>query len=387
MLTLLLCLLVLLALGAAERLARDCAWRDIPIRIHVNGTRAKSTVTRLIWSALREAGIPAFAKTTGAAARMLLPDGSEEPVRRRGPANVREQLACLRLARRARARAVVFECMALDPVLQAVSERDMIGATIGVITNVRFDHSEIMGTDLPAIASTLANTIPARGILVTGAVEMAPLFRERAAALRTRVVVAGPPTADGSPAGDAWMTEDQSLALAVTRELGIEDSVARRGFSRAPRDPGTVTRGTVDLPGGPAAWMDATSANDPESLALLLNSGWRSDALPAGRDQVERRRILVYNHRDDRVPRLIAFAERCDDFRRAHRLVITGARPPWTVSRQLSRLARPSPAQFIAARVLAGWVRMHAAGTAIAFCGNARGLDVPRLLEEAASGD
>ena len=62
---LLICLLVLLALGGAERLARDRAWREVPVRIHVNGTRAKSTLTRLIWSALCEAGVPALAKTTG----------------------------------------------------------------------------------------------------------------------------------------------------------------------------------------------------------------------------------------------------------------------------------------------------------------------------------
>ena len=87
------CLLVLLALGLAERVARDRALAALPIRIHVNGTRAKSTVTRLIWSALLEAGIPAVAKTTGTAPRLLLPDGREVPLRRRGPANIREQLA------------------------------------------------------------------------------------------------------------------------------------------------------------------------------------------------------------------------------------------------------------------------------------------------------
>jgi gamma-polyglutamate synthase len=383
---LLVCLIVLLALGGAERLARDRTWRDIPIRIHVNGTRAKSTVTRLIWAALTEAGIPAVAKTTGTAARVLLPDGREVPVRRRGPANVREQLACLRLARRAGAQAVVVECMALDPFLQAVTERDMVRATIGVITNVRFDHAEVMGSDLNAIAHTLANSIPAGGVLITGAVEMAPLFRERAALQHARVVVA-----EGVAPG-GWMAEDQALALAVTRQLGIQDDVALLGFARAPRDPGAVRRGTLDLPGGRATWTDATAANDPESLGLLLGDGddWLGRArLPvdAPHDHVERTRVLVYNHRDDRVPRLVAFADRCREFRQADRLAITGDRPPWTVRRRLGRIARPNPAQFVGAGALPAWIRAHAPGAALAFCGNTRGLDVPRLLGEAASRD
>ena len=33
------------------------------------------------------------------------------------------------------------------------------------------------------------------------------------------------------------------LALAVTRQVGIEDAVARVGFARAPRDPGEVRHG------------------------------------------------------------------------------------------------------------------------------------------------
>ncbi len=92
----------LLALLLWERRARDGALAAIPIRIHVNGTRGKSTVTRLIAAALREAGIRTVAKTTGTAPRIILPDGSERPVRRRAPASIREQLWVLREARRLR---------------------------------------------------------------------------------------------------------------------------------------------------------------------------------------------------------------------------------------------------------------------------------------------
>jgi gamma-polyglutamate synthase len=373
---LIVCLLVLLALGAAERVARNLAWRRVPIRIHVNGTRAKSTVTRLIWSALREAGIPAVAKTTGTAARLLLPDGREEPLRRRGPANIREQLRCLRRAQRLGARAAVVECMALDPVLQGVSEREMVRATIGVMTNVRLDHQEVMGRDLETIAETLSNTIPAGGVLVIGASGPADVFRRRSQLLGTRVVVADAAAGGAANGRETWMADNVAIALAVTRELGIDDAVALRGFQRAPLDPGSVRQGAVALPGGTVAWIDATAANDPESLALLL-----------GAEGHGRPSVLVYNHRDDRVTRLVTFAAQSGEFRRAARLVITGARPPRSVWQRLARLGRTEAADFVAARALPAWLRAHGRGSTVTFCGNARGLDVPRLLEEAASRD
>ena len=49
--------------------------RQIPIRIHVNGTRGKSSVTRLIAGGLRAGGIRTVAKTTGTMARLIFPDG------------------------------------------------------------------------------------------------------------------------------------------------------------------------------------------------------------------------------------------------------------------------------------------------------------------------
>ncbi len=381
---LLACLIVLLALGAAERVARDRAIRAVPIRVHVNGTRAKSTVTRLIWSALVEAGIPAIAKTTGTAARILLPDGREIPVLRRGPANVREQLAVLRLARRSGARAAVVECMALDPFLQHVTEREMIRATIGVITNVRLDHTEVMGPDRHAIADALASTVPAGGVLVIGPAQGAPLFRRRAEAAGTRVVEAEVDAGrDGAPGGERWLGDDIAIALAVARELGIDDAVARRGFANAPQDPGATRQGCARLGRREIRWLDATAANDPESLDLLLEEfgPWREamDDRTAGRS-----RTVVYHHRDDRGPRLDCFAEHSRAFAAADHLIVSGARPPLTVWRRLARKRPAGGLAFVAAVDLAGWLSAHASATVV-FCGNTRGLVVPRLLEEAAT--
>jgi gamma-polyglutamate synthase len=379
---LLTCLLVLLALGAAERIARDRAWRAVPIRIHVNGTRAKSTVTRLVWSALVEAGIPAVARTTGTAPRLLMPDGAERPFPRRGPPNIRELLALLRLARRAGARAVVVECMALDPALQYAAERHIVHATVGVITNVRLDHTDVMGRDLDTIASTLSNTVPAGGALVAGEPAFAGLFRARAAALGTSVTVVRSSVDEGLPLPRrGWIDDDRAIALAVTRHLGIDDAVAARGFARAPLDPGAARAGVLTLGAGVAAWLDATAANDPESLAALTTEflpGWTTTEAGAPGT-----RILVYNHRPDRPERIACFVEHSALVRQADRLVVTGARPPLSVWRRLRRVRPGRPFAFVPTRALGPLLGSATPGSVVVFCGNTRGLDVARALEEA----
>jgi UDP-N-acetylmuramoylalanine-D-glutamate ligase len=59
-------LCLILAWLVSERARHERRLARIPIRVHVNGTRGKSGVTRLIAAALRRSGIPTVAKTTGA---------------------------------------------------------------------------------------------------------------------------------------------------------------------------------------------------------------------------------------------------------------------------------------------------------------------------------
>ncbi|TFH29311.1 MAG: poly-gamma-glutamate synthase PgsB, partial [Myxococcales bacterium] len=64
-------------MGALELILHRRRLKKIPIRIHVNGTRGKTSVTRLIAAGLREAGIRCVAKTTGTVPRFILPNGRE----------------------------------------------------------------------------------------------------------------------------------------------------------------------------------------------------------------------------------------------------------------------------------------------------------------------
>jgi len=78
--------------GIFEQINHFKRIKNIPIRIHVNGTRGKSTTTRLIAAGLREAGFKVLAKTTGTLPRLILEDATEVPIKRRGNANIIEQL-------------------------------------------------------------------------------------------------------------------------------------------------------------------------------------------------------------------------------------------------------------------------------------------------------
>src|SRR5258708_1222581 len=96
--------------------------RAIPVRIHVAGTRGKSTTTRLIAAGLRADGLRVVAKTTGTEPRLIVPDGSEVAWPRRGPPSVREQTQFFAEAVRLRADAAVVGCMAVPAAMVFVHD-------------------------------------------------------------------------------------------------------------------------------------------------------------------------------------------------------------------------------------------------------------------------
>src|SRR5436309_15371283 len=89
---------VIVCYGAWEYIRHQKNVRPIPIRVMVNGTRGKSSVTRLIAAGLRSGGIKALGKTTGTKPRLIYPNGSEAPIMRPGNANTIEQIRVFRKA-------------------------------------------------------------------------------------------------------------------------------------------------------------------------------------------------------------------------------------------------------------------------------------------------
>lgn len=281
--------------------------RTIRWRVHVNGIRGKSTVTRLVAGVLREGGIQTVGKTTGSAARIVFPDGNEAPIRRRGAPTILEQIDIIRDFTTPQTEALVIECMAVNPLYQRVSQDQIVKGNIGIITNVREDHQDVMGESLEEIADSLSNTIPRNGILITG--EDRPELRARLEAntlkRNSEFIYADP----------AWVTDEDlarfnylsfkenlAIGLAVAQMFNIPHEVAMRGMVKALPDIGVVFVQRAVVNEVEIVWAPLFAVNDRESAIMGINAlapYYHESAVKIG----------VLNNRYDRAVRATQFAE------------------------------------------------------------------------------
>ncbi len=315
---------LLLGGGMAELFVHRRHLSRIRIRIHVNGTRGKSSVTRLIAAGLREGGIVTCAKTTGTLPRMILPDGSEYPVFRPASPNVIEQVRIVDLAASCRADAIVLECMALQPLLQSLSEFKLIRATHGVITNARADHLDVMGPDEHNVAEALAGMAPVKGKLYTADRRHLPVF-EQAAVDRGSKLIAVTDADIGAIdeadlAGFSYIehAENVALALRVCQDLGVDKTTALRGMWAARPDPGIMTTHELDFFGRRIIFVNGFAANDPESTQHLWD-------MAIERFGDRERRIAVFNCRADRPDRSRQLGTACTTWQPADYYVLMGS--------------------------------------------------------------
>ncbi|MBI9010849.1 MAG: hypothetical protein JEZ08_01365 [Clostridiales bacterium] len=149
-----------------EKLMTDHHRKKIKYVIHVNGIRGKSTIVKMVDSVLREAGYNTYAKTTGTVPEYHI-NGESFRIHRKGLSNIREQRKHLIKASKSGSDALIIECMALRPESQKVSEQ-ILRSDIGIISNVRTDHLEVMGLTHQDIKETLRLMTPKHGILIEG---------------------------------------------------------------------------------------------------------------------------------------------------------------------------------------------------------------------------
>ncbi len=294
----LLLLVIITVLGVLETARHRRTVRRIPVRIHVNGSRGKSSVTRLIAAGLQAGGIRTCAKTTGSAARFIHVDGTETPVDRIGPPNIREQLGVFRRAAAEGAEALVLECMAVRPDLQWICEHRIVHSTHGVLTNVRPDHLEVQGPRLEDVARSLSQTIPRGAEYFTTEQRFAPQLAETARRLGTRfhgVAPDGVEERELLPFGYVEFADNVALALAVCEAVGVPRDLALRGMYGVTPDFGALARWPVETAGRRLEFVNAFAANDPESTLAI----WRRLEL----DRCPERAVVLFNNRADRMRR------------------------------------------------------------------------------------
>lgn len=262
--------------------------------IHVNGIRGKTGTARLIDAGLREAGLRVFTKTTGNLPTYINVSGEERPIKRLGRANIREQLKMISLATAENADALILECMAVNPKLQLFSERSMLKSTIGVITNVRYDHILEMGESLPLIAESLSNTIPKDGLLFTADVAFAPYFKEKASALGTKLILSSPSSLADPRMENAALAADVCKAVLGVRPEPMHLLKLEKGDYGAFK-----VYWLKNSAGEEISFLNLFAVNDPVSALNMLNSTLPDNA----------QLIYIFNTRLDRPDRTALFAE------------------------------------------------------------------------------
>lgn len=289
-------LIIIIACLAAEAKLAAGHRRAIKHVIHVNGTRGKSAVSRLIAAGCAAGGLKTYCKTTGTLPMTIDTKGNETEIKRLGRANISEQIKTLKKAAAEGAEVLVIECMAVDPELQRVCERKILRSDIGVITNVRIDHVAEMGGTLPEVCEALCGTIPEGGTVFTADERCFETIKKNARLRGSEAVLVSETTDDIS---EFLFPENIALALQVCDELGVERRTALEGMKKVIADPYEAKLFT--LPDG-AVFVNAMSANDPESTGILL-SKFIKEKVPEGR------LIIIQNNRADRAYRIRLMAE------------------------------------------------------------------------------
>jgi poly-gamma-glutamate synthase PgsB/CapB len=291
-----------------ESVSHNLNLKRIPIRVHVNGTRGKSSVTRLIAAGLRAGGIITCAKTTGTLPRFIRPDGSEEAIFRPTRANILEQISIFKKAASYHPQALIIECMAVQPLLQSLSELKIVQSTHGIIINAREDHLDVMGPAEIDVAYALAGTVPVKGLLYTAerrhleVLRLAAVDRETQLHAIDEMAVAA--IDDASMARFSYQEHKENVALALTicENLGVSRQVALQGMWKARPDPGAMTISEIDWGLHRLIFVNAFAANDPYSTERI----WREmlNKYPECKC-----RIALMNCRADRRHRTLQMAE------------------------------------------------------------------------------
>jgi len=181
----------------------------------------------------------------------------------------------------------------------------MIHSNICVMTNVRLDHTDVMGHTLDEIAETMGRTIPKNEHLFSSE-NVIPETLQRIADKRNTVChfvnpeIVSPDEMNGFSYIEH--RDNVALALAVCEHLKIDRRVALKGMYDAIPDAGVLMRHRVLAFNKQMVFYNAFAANDPDSTLLV----WKKI-----RDEIgfEGKRIILLNTRQDRLYRARQLAE------------------------------------------------------------------------------
>ena len=327
--------LVLIISGLLEFRSHQLVLSNIPVRIHVNGTRGKSSVTRLIAAGLRAGGKRTFAKTTGTAPRVIDAEGIDRIIHRLRSPSIGEQVRLLKYFSAEKPDVVVMECMAVQPQYQWISEHQMVKSDIGVITNARPDHLDEMGpTDVDVVRS-LSNSIPIDGTLITAEEKHKNILEEVAEQNGSEFLHSDEGSITDSELNKfSYIEHPQNIAIAldVCKKMGIKRDVALTGMHSVKPDLGALIVWKLKGENGSLQFVNGMAANDPVSTLQI----WKFviDRYPTTSGSA-----VFFNSRDDRPLRTNQMLELTFEEIKPEHFIIRGDK----IASKVNRLIHHSP--------------------------------------------
>lgn len=298
---------------------RNCL-KKISIRILVNGTRGKSSVTRYIAAVLRASNKKTIGKITGIIPTIIYPDGSERMIRRIGPARIQEQLRLISMASRHSIDCLVLECMSVTPELQKWESR-ILKPHIYVITNIRDDHREQMG-NIENQVEAICNAVPNNTIVVTGEWRFLSKIKASVELKKSSLINADDTELKYPEISSCAFKSNIKTASAVCDTLKIPNEYYKDAILKCIRD---NEDDLIEFYSGnnKISFINGFAVNDITSAEEFLNY-W------AGRLEGLKKINIIFNSRADRPLRSLLFARWFAGMENLDRIILTGTHTPRT---------------------------------------------------------
>lgn len=289
---------VLLVWLVFEKSAVQRSVGNLQLRIHVNGTRGKSSVTEYIAAGLLDNRPEVMAKITGVIPK-IIHNGLEQPIERTGGARVQEQFKVIRYASKSKVSSLVLECMSIDPELQRMESR-VFKPHIYVITNIKDDHREEMGNTIEEQADAICQAIPENCTVITNEIHFLDKIKEKASVKGSRVItplMSYQEYAEKLPFG--VFPENIELALTVCQVAGVDRIQAKEDIIKYVQNRESPLT-TVYYDSGKIQFLNAFAVNDVDSTSFFIHH-WMDKIGHQGKIS------LVLNTRADRPLRTDLF--------------------------------------------------------------------------------
>ena len=315
-------LFIVLVLLVIEKYYIDKNVKKFKIRVHVNGTRGKSTVVRYIASLLRQDGIKTFSKITGVVPSYFIDDTQPQIIKRRGGARVTEQFKMISTASDYESKGLVLECMSINPELQKLESR-VLKPHYYIITNIREDHLEDMGKTADEWVESICSAIPCNCVVITTETVHLNKIIEYAEKANSRVINAKKYELPEEVKNIEGLVEDNlRITIALANELKIDPS---KFLQNIPQFEEEVQEKSVLVNNYNVKFHNGFAINDVPSAEVFINE-------IKNKMQPDEKLVVLFNSRADRPLRSLRFAEMINNIK-VDRCILAGDNKQFTLKK------------------------------------------------------